>query len=227
MGGTIDAPGESYKSNRVVHIAQLTLAPDGTASGPVRFVYSGVTALRWRQASLTGDDASLKRRLTEECESLLGKTLDVHIVSIEHLTDYEQPLIVNFTVHGPIASSAGRRILIGADLFEALRSPTFPGKDRKYGVYFHYPTAVQDVVNVHLPAGYTIESIPDPAHTVFEKTAAYTLQTEQTATSYTIRRDFLLGNLLYRVEDYPVLRTFYTTFETKDHEPVVLKPTAN
>ena len=39
----------------------------------------------------------------------------------------------------------------------------------------------------------------------------------------TIRREFDLGTILYKTEEYPELRSFYSKFETKDQEPVVLK----
>ena len=36
----------------------------------------------------------------------------------------------------------------------------------------------------------------------------------------------LVGTILYKVEEYSDLRGFYTKFETKDQEPVVLKVVA-
>jgi hypothetical protein len=35
-----------------------------------------------------------------------------------------------------------------------------------------------------------------------------------------------MGEIVYKPEEYQDLRTFFTNFETKDHEPVVFKPAA-
>jgi transglutaminase-like putative cysteine protease len=218
------APAESYTATRIQRIAELTLAHDGEASGTIRLIYTGVAALRWRQASLTGDATSLDHDLTETCEHLLSNGAEVRLKSIEKLTDYEEPLTVSFTVKSPIASSAGRRMLIASDLFESDAKPTFSSRERKYAVYFHYPYMVQDVVRIHLPGDLAIESLPKQNQSMFKKFAAYNFRTEQTPTTYTIRRDLLLGEMIYPVEEYPELRTFYTAFEAQDHEPVVLKP---
>jgi len=57
----------------------------------------------------------------------------------------------------------------------------------------------------------------------FQKFALYTIKTESTPTSVTIRRDFALGESLFLVNEYPDLRAFYNKIETKDQESVVLK----
>ncbi len=219
------SPGEPYTATRIQRIAELTLARDGEATGTVRLIYTGVAALRWRQASLTGDATSLDHDLTETCEQLLGKGAEVKVKSIEKLTDYEEPLNVSFSVKASVASSAGRRILLASDLFEAEAKPTFTNKERKYAVFFHYPYMVQDVVRIHLPSDLAVESLPKEEKTQFKNFAAYYFRTEQTPSTYTIRRDFLLGELVFPVEEYKDLQTFYTGLESQDHEPVVLKPT--
>lgn len=49
------------------------------------------------------------------------------------------------------------------------------------------------------------------------------MKTESTPTSVTVRREFDLGNIIFNLDEYPTLRTFYNKFETKDQEPIVLK----
>ena len=39
-------------------------------------------------------------------------------------------------------------------------------------------------------------------------------------------QDFVVGNIVYAVTDYPALRAFYAKFETKDQESAVLKAAA-
>jgi hypothetical protein len=47
--------------------------------------------------------------------------------------------------------------------------------------------------------------------------------------SRTVYRNLLIGDIVFPVDQFPGLRAFYSKFETKDQEPVVLKvasPTA-
>ena len=217
-------PAEPYTASKSERLADLTLGKDGDATGTIRYNFTGNYALRWRHAYLRGDQTSLEHDLTASVQNLLGKSTDVKISSVQNLTDYEKPLSVLFDIKGPIASSAGRRTLIASDLFEEQSHPTFPSKERKDGVFFHYGHMDQDVVRIHYPADYVIESIPKTEDIPFQKYALYRYKVEQTPGYYTIRRDFLIGEIVFKPEEYQALRTFFTNFETKDREPVVLKP---
>jgi hypothetical protein len=53
--------------------------------------------------------------------------------------------------------------------------------------------------------------------------AAYDITTTSTPTSFTTRRQFVLGDFLIPSSDYSTLRGFYSQFEAKDQESVVLK----
>ncbi len=64
----------------------------------------------------------------------------------------------------------------------------------------------------------------------------YILSTESTPDSFTVRRNYILGEIIFQPAQYPAFRTFYSKMENKDHESVVLttapvtakaSPTAN
>ncbi|SFS15844.1 Transglutaminase-like superfamily protein [Granulicella pectinivorans] len=224
--GFVTTPNEPYSASNNQRIADLILDKEGIATGTVRLNYTGPTALYWRQKALRGDATSLDHDLIESIQTIFGTSMDVKVEKVENLKEYEQPLKVSFSVKGPVATSAGRRALIVSDLFEAQDHPTFPSKERKDGVFFHYGHTDNDVVRIHYPEGYSVESIPKDENIPFEKYALYRFKSEQAPGYYTIRRDFIIGQTIYTAEEFPRLRTFFTSFETKDREPVVIKPGA-
>ena len=227
-GGTAigATPGEPYTASRTQRVANLTMDEHGEVTGTVKMTWNGAPALRWRQASLRGDLTSLNRDLRVAVEHLMPGGMGVKVAGIEHLDDYEQPLTVNYEVKGGIASSTGKRLLLPGDIFEANSRPTFPHDKRETAVYFDYPHAVQDAVRINFPASLAVEALPASEKLPFQKFAAYGLTTESTATSFTVRREFDLGNIIYTTAEYPDLRAFYAKFETKDQESAVLKAAA-
>jgi hypothetical protein len=80
----------------------------------------------------------------------------------------------------------------------------------------------QDAVRVKFPPTFTIESLPATGQLNFQKYAAYALKAESTPTSFTVRRDYVLGELFFMPTEYAGLRSFYSKFENKDQETVVL-----
>ena len=148
--------------------------------------------------------------------------LEVKVTSINKLDDYEKPLVVNLQVKGSLGSSTGKRLLIPADIFEANSKPAFPHEKREIPVYFQYTHVNQDAVRINFPATLAVESLPASDKANFEKYAVYSLKAESTPTSFTVHRDYAMGEIIFRLEEYPGLRSFYSKFENKDQEAVVL-----
>jgi hypothetical protein len=84
----------------------------------------------------------------------------------------------------------------------------------------------QDVVRYTLPAGYDVETAPTQQTAQLDQVAAYTLSSSRTPTSVTVRRDLIMGEIFFPLDQYPKVRTFYSDFEGKDHASVVLKGTS-
>jgi hypothetical protein len=185
--------------------------------------WSGEPALNWRQRALRGDETSLQRDLRTSVERLLPGGMDVKMGAIVNLEDYEQPLTASFDVKGAIGSPTGKRLLVPGDIFEANGHALFPHEKRETAVFFDYPSFVQDAVRITFPSSFSLESIPTSEKVPFDKFAVYNYSAEATPTAFTVRRDFALGNIFFKVEEYPALRSFYNKLQSKDQESAVLK----
>jgi len=216
----------SYKDSHVARLADLKVDETGVATGSVVMTYTGSEALAWRQDALRGDETSLKENLRTHLERLLPGGMEIKVSNVEHLTDYEQPLKVTYEVKGAIGSSTGKRLLVVSDLFEANTTPRFPEAKRELPIDLKYPTAVQDVVRLMLPAGTVVESSPSATSTELKGAAAYNVQVVTTSNSITIRRNLTVGKTFVGSEAYNELREFYGKFEAKDQETVVLTRSA-
>jgi hypothetical protein len=217
------APGQSYKDSRTDRIADLTMDEHGVASGTVTVTYRGAPALRWRQVYLRGDATGLNHDLQESLERQLPGGMDVKITSVDSLEDYEQPLVVKATAKGAVGSPAGKRLLVAGDIFEVNTKPAFAQEKRELPVYFDYANSQLDAVRVTFPASMSLESVPAAEQLPFQKSALYSLKADSGANSITVHRNLLMGEMLFTLDQYSELRTFYNKFETKDQEPFVLK----
>jgi len=155
---------------------------------------------------------------------MLPSGLDVKVGTIENLEAYEQPLKVHYTVKGAVGTPTGKRLMVPADLFLTSEHATFPSEKREESVYFHYPLSVQDAVRINLPAAMTVEAVPDTGKYEMAQTAVYNIAVTSAPNNFTTRRNFYFNGVVVAQKDYAALRTFYSQFETKDKESVVLKP---
>jgi hypothetical protein len=223
--GAVETPGETYLYSKTTRIADLTMDEHGEVSGILKMTYSGSPALHWRQRALTGDDESLKRELRTNVERLMPVGADIKVTSIEKLEDYEQPLVVNLSFKGNLGSATGKRLLIPADIFEVNAKPAFPHEKRDIPVYFPYSRTNQDAVRIKFPPSFKVESLPASNKESFQKFALYSLNSESTPNSFTVRRDYFLAEIMFKTDEYADLRSFYSKIENKDQETVVLTTT--
>jgi len=220
--GLFNTPSEPYSFSRILRVANLNISPDGVLSGKLTMTYMGDPAIRWRHSLLEGDSASLERGIRTSVEQLVPLGVEVKVKAIDKTEDYEQPLVATLEVNGTVGSSTGKRLLIPADIFEANSKPTFPHEKREISIYFDYSHLVRDVVHINFTPTLTVESLPATDKSTLEKSIAYSFSSESTPNSFTIHRDYVLGDIVYSPAQYPDLRSFYAKIETKDHENVVL-----
>jgi Domain of Unknown Function with PDB structure (DUF3857)/Transglutaminase-like superfamily len=214
--------GEPYSFSRTQRVANLTLSQEGAVTGTITMTYMGDPAIRWRQRSIEGDSASLEREIRTSVERLIPQGIEVKVASIDKLDDYEQPLVANLEIKGTLGSSTGKRVLLPGDIFEANAKPSFPHEKRDIPVYFLYPHMTQDAVRIHFPQAFSVESLPASDKTNFGKSIAYSLTSESAPDSFTVRRNYVLGDIVYNPPQYADFRTFYSKMENKDQESVVL-----
>jgi hypothetical protein len=224
-GGTElgQTPGDGYTANKRTRVANLTMDEQGQVTGKIDLTFTGSAALHWRHRALSGDDESLRHALRTSLEGMLPKSLEVKVTDIKNLDDYEKPLAVSYEVKGSMGTPTGKRLVMPVDLFTAGATATFPQEKRELAVYFEYAEMVQDALRVNFPKGFAVEATPAEGKFTMPQKAAYDITTTSTPTSFTTRRQFVLGDFLIPSSDYSTLRGFYSQFEAKDQESVVLK----
>ncbi len=227
-GGTVfeKTSGDSYGTNRTMRVANLNVNGEGEIEGKIDLTFTGSAALHWRQESLRGDEESLKHDLQRSLEEMLPKTLEVKVDSVKDVGEYEKPLSVSYRVKGTMGASAGKRLVVPADLFLSDERATFPHEKRAVAVYFQYPRMVQDALRINFHNGFVVEATPTAAKYDLPKSGAYTMEVTSTPTSFTTRRNYIFNDIFVLPPEYPQLRGFYSKFESSDQGSVVLRADA-
>jgi len=224
-GGTdfAQTQGDDYHFNQTQRVADLHMDDKGEVTGTVKLTFLGSPALIWRHSALSGDAESMNRELRKELEDMVPKSLEVKVGAIEGVDAYESPLVVNYEVKGTLGTTTGKRLLLPADIFEAGATASFPHEKREQAVYFHYPQATFDAMRIKFPQGFQMEATPDAATFDLPGLEEYKLGVTTASDGFLTRRTHARGEVLVQTKDYDTLRKFYTQFESKDQESVVLK----
>jgi hypothetical protein len=124
---------------------------------------------------------------------------------------------------GKIGSATGKRLLVPADLFAATARPMFSKEKRELAVWLWYPYTAIDGIRIDTPPGFSVESLPAAAQVTLPKMAGYGMMAKSDAKGIAVRRDLEIAETTYLPKEYPDLHTFYSQFQAKDQEPIILK----
>jgi hypothetical protein len=225
--GPVYTPPNSAKDAITAHAADLTLDAHGAVTGTVKILMNGPAALYWRQLNLTSDAAEVKKQFNESLRELLPQGIAGDVDTIQGLDTAAGFVSVSVKVSGPLGSSAGKRLLLPGFFFSTGAHQQFVSEEkREIAIDLHYADQVIDDVVYHLPAGFTVESAPQPAQLLWPEHAALVVKTAPGPGVIDIRHTFASFIPLLDAKEYPALRDYYQKIAASDQQQLVLAPAA-
>jgi len=216
-------PSNSYKDATVHRVADLTIDGTGNVDGTVRFFMTGPDALHWRQLSLENDQDEVKKQFDESIQSELPDGVQAEFDHFAGIDDYEKSLTAVVTVKGSIGSATGKHFFLPGLFFETRAKHPFVAEEKRYTpIDVHYAKMEQDDVTYHLPAGFSVESLPHAASETWPERALLKLAAQPGADGVKVTRTLAYNFVILDPTNYPALRDFYQKVATADQQQLVL-----
>lgn len=222
-GSFVKAAPADYDKSITRREAALAVSEDGTLKGDITVEYKGYDALERRLDAAQSDEAGRKKDLEDEMKEILPVGALVKMTSAQGWEGSDDPLVVHYSVEVPgYATVAGKRFLMPAYLFRPTHKNAFQHADRKYPVYFPYPFGEFDSINTKLPAGYSIESVPDQQNAGVGY-AKYVSVTQFDGMQLVTQRKLLFNGIYVDQAKYGELKSFFNKVQTGDEQQAVLR----
>jgi len=137
-------------------------------------------------------------------------------------TSASPTLIAQFDVKVPgWATVAGQRAFVPSGVFVGGAKRAFQHGNRIHPVYFHYPSRIEDDIEIELPAGYQITSLPKPFRANI-KVADYESAAQNSGSVLHLTRELSVMTLMIAPAYYGLLQDFFESVRTADTEQTVL-----
>jgi transglutaminase-like putative cysteine protease len=223
-GGTfVDIPGGPYYQAVISRAADVTLDDDGTLRGDLTVRYDGSEALERRLEALLSDEAGKNKNLEDDVAEWLPRGAAVGLTESKGWEDGADPLEARFSIVIPgYASLAGKRMLAPVYLFETPQKDAFRQQDRKFPVYFPFAFAEEDRVNMRVPAGAQVESIPAQQGASIGY-AAYSRASQFDDGQLTTERILKVNGIYFSPKQYPDIKGFFGKVQAGDEQQMVLE----
>ncbi|HEX3560742.1 MAG TPA: DUF3857 domain-containing protein [Pyrinomonadaceae bacterium] len=226
MNSPVSPPEKSLEKR----IAILKLSDDGTLEGDVRVEYTGHVAADAKE--LNNDQSAVQREetLREKFKEQLG-AVEITDVKVENVNGPSKPFAYAFHVRVPsYAQRTGKRLFLQPAFFQHGTAPMFPTSGRSYDVYFHYPWAEEDHVEVTLPEGFALDNPESPAPFSGGEISKYEPKAMITKDGRTLiyERKFFFGKggtqgLLFPTTIYASLKAYFDAVNKEDNHTIALK----
>ncbi|MGC2282570.1 MAG: hypothetical protein WA603_21335, partial [Candidatus Acidiferrales bacterium] len=221
---TVTVPLPTSAEATIVRDADLTVDEDGLASGKLTVDFTGQKAALWRESIHLQDDTGRKKTLEDEIKTWLPAGSNFELTKLDNWDKTDMPVHIEGTVKlSAFGSSVGRRILVPATIFIVPENQAFQTAIRHNAVYFRYPNEEIDDIKVHGPDGYKVETVPPAKVLKPGAVVGYEISASQQGTVAEVKRKLVINGLMFPVEYYASLRSFFNTVKSDDEVQIVLQ----
>ncbi|HYK90880.1 MAG TPA: DUF3857 domain-containing protein [Acidobacteriota bacterium] len=218
-----EVPTPTYKDAMTKRVARLHLKPDGSYEGIVGVGFFGLEGMVHRRNGGKTDDEGRKKELEEELKNWLPKGSEVSLTKSPKWDDTEAPLVAEFKISGPLATSAGKRWLVPEHVFQVNETPRFPANDRVNPVYIDFAYREIDDVQITLPPGATVDSLPADDSMNRDFAVYSTEHKKENPSTILSTRDLAMNGLIFPQTAYKEIKSFYDKVKAGDDQPALVK----
>ncbi len=193
--------------------------PDLSISGKSQSRFTGNYAFHYRNEYKNLNPDAQRKGIAKGISEV-----ELSNLGFQNLTTLGQPVSLEYdfeTMEG-VEDVAGK-LYFSPMIFLATKENPFKPEERLYPIDFGYPMKDRYIVNIALPEGYKVESLPE--NTLFnlgEGVGSYKYLISQVGNKLQLSVEFAMNQSLIGAEDYGNLKKFYELLIAKENEKVVL-----
>ncbi|WP_046758953.1 transglutaminase domain-containing protein [Kordia jejudonensis] len=198
----------------------ITLDDSGDIEGKQRTQFTSHNALSFRNIYASVDEEDYLEKL----ENAIGD-IEIEEYSVKNVTSIGKPILESyaFSKEGQ-AEIIGDKIYFSPLLYLATTENPFKAEKRIYPVDFGYPWKRKVMMNINIPEGYEVESLPEIATVRLpDNLGSYAFKITKTPTGISVVIAKEINSAVIPSDKYPSLRELYKILVEKEQEKVVLK----
>ncbi len=206
-------------TSRTVVNMDAQINTTGSIEGRVRNTHTDHAALSFRSKNAGVDEKSYINQLQNKFVSM-----DIEEYTIQNKTDPYKPIVETYKFKKENAfDQIGGKIYFNPLFFFAKTKNPFTTEKREHPIDFKYPTSETYMINIAIPEGYKIESIPEStALELPEQIGKFGFMISSTDTNIQLRVTSEINVSIAPALYYETLKEYFKMLVEKETEKVVL-----
>ena len=209
-------PNKASQKNTIMSVI---INNDGSIEGKLRSSYTSLKALEYRK--------SFNNITKDEYTEILVNTHnldDVQNFETKNMDDLYKPVMESYTFEiGEGVDVIGKEMYISPLFFLKLESNPFKLNERNYPVDFVYPQSRKRIINIKIPEGYQVTSLPKPIKVSLpDGMGSFLFNISEVKGGLNVISIFKINSAIIPAYKYLELKEFYNQRILKEAEKVVL-----
>jgi hypothetical protein len=198
----------------------LVMKSDGTVDGKIRSQYTDHIALEFRRKNL----ATSKDTYLEELENK-NNSIEISDYVRANELDLSKPIMETYSFKSnKDVEIINGKIYISPMLFLTAKENPFKQEIREYPVDFGNPFESKIYINLEIPEGYAIESLPKAMNSLTgDSIGAFSYVIENVGNKIQLIVSTNINTAIVSADFYDVIKEFYQKRIDKQNEKIVLK----
>lgn len=197
-----------------------TITKEGTLEGKMKEQYLDYNAFSFRE--------KYSGVATESYLEMLEKRLnniEIGDYELTNKTELAKPAIESYSFkHNNSVEVIGDKMYFSPMLFLAMTQNPFKQETRKYPIDFLYPNQDKYLINITIPEGYAVESLPAAmAMNISDNLGGFKYMISNTGQQIQLMVTLDINSSIVSSEYYDELKEFYALMIKKQTEKIVLK----
>ena len=226
--------GRVIKKNGVSHWVSLSASNDSQDITVINAIIEGgwinkvdvkqrLTQQEAFQARNNYANATKENTISQLQDDYTG--LKINTAEIQNIYKLDQPVNIEFEgMYSKGTDVVGDKVYITPLLYKSISENPFKLESRLYPLDLDHPIVNKTIVNMSLPEGYEVESIPESVMYSFnDGMGTYSFIVKQINNVISTIATFKLTSNFILPKDYPSYRSYYMSIVEKNGEKIVLK----
>lgn len=209
----------NFQSRKVINL-MAAIDEKGKISGKYRMQRTDYEAFAFREKNLGINQQNYLEKVENDY-----KGLQISGYDIDNSKDLSKPVIENFTfTTDNECEIIGDKMYINPQLFFTQTQNPFVQEKREFPIYFGYSKQEKLNINIDIPKGYVVESIPKSIKFITgDNVGSYALNCTTLEDKIQIAISKEINKEIVSSDFYGVLKKFYQQMIDKQNEKIVLK----
>src|SRR5690606_13355118 len=199
-------------------MVNVEIKPDLSVTGKAKNRYTGNYAFHYRAEYKSLNEDAQRKALEKN-----SNQVEISALHFENLETGGKPVALEYDFESldAVEDVAGK-LYFSPMVFMATKESPFKPETRQYPIDFGYPMKDRYIINIALPEGYKVDSMPENAvFNLGEGIGSFRYLISQVGNKLQLSVEFSMNKSFIAAEEYGNLKKFYELLIAKENEKVV------